>query len=164
MQVWRICKRIYKDTSFSGIGGLKGSMRWHHKGHLIVYTSSSLSLATLESWVQPDPHRALTNYVSVCAHIPDDLLVERIDEAILPMDWRTPDSPGSSLLRDIGTEWLLTQSSAVLRVPSAVTISEFNYLLNPAHAGFREIQQQDPVPFEYDRRMWRTKKGSDDLS
>ncbi len=107
MRVWRICKRLYRDTSFSGIGGLKGPARWHHQGNLIVYTSASLSLATLESWVQQHLKRPLQDYVSVSAVIPDAILIEEIDEKALPVDWRLPSGPSSSRLRDIGTTWLL---------------------------------------------------------
>jgi RES domain-containing protein len=41
----------------------------------------------------------------------------------------------------------------VLAVPSVVTPQELNYLLNPAHPGFREIRVGDAQPFRPDPRL-----------
>jgi len=59
VRVWRISKRQYAPAAFSGDGGLRAAMRWNHKGHRIVYTSRSLSLATLELWVHTPPIESL---------------------------------------------------------------------------------------------------------
>jgi RES domain-containing protein len=155
MQVWRICKQDHIKTSFSGIGGLKGSARWHHRGHLIVYTSASLSLASLEIWVHVDARQPIPSYISVSANIPDDLSIERLPLAALPDDWRGREGRDFSVTRKLGTDWLIRRSSAVLQVPSAVIPGEFNYLLNPKHPDFPKIQQGQPAPFKHDARMWK---------
>jgi RES domain-containing protein len=41
----------------------------------------------------------------------------------------------------------------VLKVPSAVTLVEFNYLLNPEHRDFASIEIGDPQPFKLDYRL-----------
>ncbi len=154
MQVWRICKRAYLATSFSGDGGLCTPGRWHHRGHRIVYTSQSLSLAQLETWIHVAPQQPLPSYVAVSAEIPDDLTVDLIDEQDLPADWRAVE-PSPVALREIGSRWLVSLSSAVARVPSAVTPGEFNYLLNPLHSGFQRIRPGEPMPFRFDPRIWK---------
>lgn len=133
MRVWRISKRQYAPAVFSGNGGLRAAMRWNHKGHRIVYTSQSLSLATLELWVHTPPIEPLTTYVSVAAGIPDDLQITLFEQAALPPDWR--EDPAGSL-RNLGTHWLVSKVSAVARVPSAIVPTEYNYLLNPEHPDF----------------------------
>jgi RES domain-containing protein len=75
MQVWRICKRRYAESAFSGEGGLIAPARWHHVGNRIVYTSQSLSLATLETWVHVAPQFPLPDHVALPADIPDDLRI-----------------------------------------------------------------------------------------
>ena len=67
MRVWLISKAIYAQKSFSREGGLKAAARWHHKGHRIVYTSESLSLATLEFRVHIDPEEPLASYTATAA-------------------------------------------------------------------------------------------------
>jgi RES domain-containing protein len=43
----------------------------------------------------------------------------------------------------------------VLSVPSAMVPEERNYLLNPAHAGFRKMTFGPARPFSFDPRMWK---------
>lgn len=153
MRVWRISKAIYAQKSFSGEGGLKAAARWHHKGHQVVYTSESLSLATLELWVHIDPEQPLRSYVATAAEIPDELPVHLFEASALPAAWR--EYPGPMALRDAGTEWLESRRTAVARVPSAITPGEFNFLLNPKHPDWGHIRIADPIPFIFDRRMWK---------
>ncbi len=131
-------------------------MRWNHKGHRIVYTSQSLSLATLELWVHTPPIQPLTTYVSVTATIPDDLQITVFDPETLPPDWQEDPAPAS--LRDLGTNWLVSKVAAVVRVPSAIVPTEYNYLLNPEHPDFGLIAMAEPIPFVFDRRMWKPRK------
>ncbi len=154
MQVWRICKRIYVDSSFSGNGGLKSFGRWHHRGNRIVYTSQSLSLAAIEIWVHVSPPHPLPTYLAVPAEIPDDLAITEVEENALLQNWREV-HPSPRNLRDLGTRWLRSLSSAVARVPSAVTPGEYNYLLNPLHSDFQRIVPGPPQPFRFDPRMWK---------
>ena len=50
-------------------------------------------------------------------------------------------------------EWLISGSSAVLAVPSAVIPTDLNYLLNPEHPDFRSIEIGLPRPFRLDFRL-----------
>lgn len=93
MRVWRISKRQYAPAAFSGNGGLRAAMRWNHKCHRIVYTSQSLSLATLELWVHTPPIEPLTTYVSVAAGIPDELQINVFDQEVLPRGWQEDPAP-----------------------------------------------------------------------
>jgi RES domain-containing protein len=43
--------------------------------------------------------------------------------------------------------------SAVLRVPSVVVPSEFNYVLNPSHPALADIHIGEPMPFPFDARL-----------
>jgi len=119
-----------------------------------VYTSQSLSLAQLEIWMHVAPRNPLPSYVAVSAEIPDDVSVHAVAEADLPAGWEAAE-PSPLALRDIGTKWLKSLSSAVARVPSVVTRGEFNYLLNPLHPQFERIRPGQPEPFRFDPRMWK---------
>ena len=87
------------------------------------------------------------------ADIPDDISVTSLGEGDLPGHWRR--FPAPETLAEIGTKWVQTMESAVLRVPSAVIPQESNFLLNPAHPDFPKIQIESPAPFTFDPRMWR---------
>ena len=90
--------------------------------------------------------------VQIFADIPDDIRIHDMRAATLPPDWNRIDAPVMQL-REMGTLWLLSNDSAIARVPSAVTPREFNYLLNPHHPDFSLIQSGTPEPFAYDARM-----------
>jgi RES domain-containing protein len=88
--------------------------------------------------------------VIVSCHFPE-AIVEELDESSLPENWR--ESPAPPELQAIGDQWLLSRSSAVLKVPSAAVLFEYNYLLNPEHPDFRSIDIGLPRPFQLDYRL-----------
>ena len=91
--------------------------------------------------------------VSIRASLPDDVAVEKLDPSSLPPDWRR--SPGPDELRDIGSEWLESMRTVALLVPSAVTPSETNIVINPRHSDMSKLTQLAPEPFAFDPRMRR---------
>lgn len=149
LTVWRLVTRRFADTAFTGEGARLHGGRWNRKGIPMVYTAGSQSLAMLEMLVQDDPLRA--HYMMIPATLPDTLVIERIDASRLPADWRALPAPES--LQAMGSEWARLKNSAVLAVPSAVIPAETNYLLNPAHPTFAEIEIGEAQPFITDLRL-----------
>lgn len=147
---WRIVAAQWADDAFSGEGGRRASARWHSAPARIVYTSSSISLATLELLVHVQRPLGLQDYALVSCLFPE-AIVEELDRARLPANWR--DYPEPPELRVLGGEWLDKATSAVLAVPSAVTPEEVNYLINPEHEHFRSIEIGTPRPFHVDFRL-----------
>jgi len=43
-------------------------------------------------------------------------------------------------------------------VPSAIVVEEWNYLLNPLHPDFAKLKLSAPKPFDFDRRLARSRK------
>lgn len=147
MLVYRLSKRDYLSTAFSGEGARLAGARWNSRGLAMTYTSASISLAMLELLVQGLSPSQLQMYVGLSAVVPDDSL----EIATLPPDWRNYPHPAST--KRYGDEWLKSQCSLVLRVPSAILPLEFNYLLNPNHPRFTELQLQKPFELSYDERI-----------
>ena len=149
IETWRIVKAEHADSAFSGDGSMLCAGRWHSEGTRVVYTAESIALATLEILV----NMRKLNVPEYCA-IPcsfQEALVEEIDVRRLPENWADPVAPLS--LRAFGDEWARKGVSAALRVPSAVTLVEFNYLLNPEHRDFSSIELGEPRPFRLDYRL-----------
>jgi len=136
IRAWRIVKTGYSADAFSGEGARLYGGRWNSSGIAMVYTAGSKSLATLELLVHLDNTSVLPSF-SICSVDFDDSLVEIRDPARLPRDWRKTPPPIS--LKSVGNSWILRGSSVVLRVPSAVIESEYNYLINPAHIDFKKL-------------------------
>lgn len=152
--VWRISKRKYAATAFSGEGSRRASGRWHSKGTSIVYTSATLSLAALETFVHMEIEDAGSLFVSIQVDIPDSVLIEKVDITKLPLDWQNIPAPAA--LAVIGDEWFNSKRTAVLIVPSAIIPIENNYLINPFHQDFGKIKIHPPEPFVLDQRIWKS--------
>lgn len=152
MRVWRISKAKYAHSAFSGEGAKLFDARWNLAGAPMVYTSFSLALAAIEFFVHLDPSEAPTGLVFLMAEVPDNLAVERVEVAQLPRDWRRTEN---TLLQQLGTDWVRSQRSVALIVPSAAVEGEWNVLLNPIHPDFKKIEISEPRPFRYDARMFK---------
>ena len=150
IEAWRIVKAESADDAFSGEGAMLHSGRWHSAGTRIIYTAQSIALATLEILVNMQ-RITVPAYAVIPCRFPE-ALVEEIDLAKLPENWSEPIAP--TALRRFGDDWARRRASAVLKVPSAVTLVEFNYLLNPEHRDFQSIDIGAPRPFSLDVRLY----------
>ena len=148
---FRLCKTKHLSSAFNGEGASLNGGRWNSTGFAVVYTSSSLSLATLEVLVHLEDPVAFANLFSwIPIEIPE-ALVEHIDPATLPDGWNHDEINIST--RSIGDTWLRSMRSAVLAVPSVITPGEWNYLLNPGHPGFSKIRVGVACEFRMNRRL-----------
>lgn len=149
IEAWRIVKAEYADDAFSGEGAALYAGRWHSEGTRIVYTAESIALATLEILVRMRRMNVPSYMVIPCSF--HERQVEALDVERLPENWAAAAAPVG--LRRFGDTWARNRASAVLRVPSAVTLVEFNYLLNPEHPDFALIDIGEPRPFSLDLRL-----------
>jgi RES domain-containing protein len=151
LTAWRIVKAEFAADAFSGEGAVRVAGRWHSEGTRIVYTAESISLATLEILVHMRSRKAVPDYRLIPCYFPE-ACVEELDISVLPPDWNAHIAP--TALRGFGDDWTARGASPVLKVPSAVTQSEFNYLLNPEHEDFRSVDIGEPRLFHLDVRLF----------
>lgn len=152
MHFWRICRRKYAAAAATGEGARLYGGRWNSRGVRVVYASTSLSLAAMETFVHIEPNLAPRDLVFIRGAIPDALSVPKLDLKLLPARWQR--SIGESLAH-FGDDWVRKAANAALLVPSAVIDDEWNILLNPAHSDFPKIRFRAPEPFHFDSRMFR---------
>ena len=146
---WRIVKTRYSADAFTGEGARLYGGRWNSPGTALVYTAGSTSLATLELRVHLNT--SVLPRFSICPVDFDDSLVELLESAALPRDWRQSPPPNS--LRVVGDDWISRGSTVVLRVPSALIETEYNYLINPAHVDFKKLVIGRLEAFTLDPRL-----------
>jgi RES domain-containing protein len=152
MKFWRICRRRYVAEAASGEGARLYGGRWNSRGVRVVYASTSLALAAVETFVNLEPNLQPGDLVSIEGEIPEATGVEKVDLKALPAHWyETRDES----LRRFGNEWIEAGRTVALLVPSAAIRGEWNVLLNPAHADFSKVKFQKPQPFKFDARMFR---------
>jgi RES domain-containing protein len=150
LTTWRITKAQFADQIFGGEGARAYGGRWNSQGYWVAYTSATASLAILELLANADQFELIGEFALASCSF-DESLVSHVEIDDLPPNWREPRPPVE--LRDFGDEWICSERSAVLSVPSVIIGQERNYLLNPAHDDFRTIKLSSPEPFRLDLRL-----------
>ena len=147
MRLWRISSH----ASLSGEGGLHASGRWHSRGRRVEYFADHPASALVEVMVhlEIDAEDLPTHYQLLGIAVPDELAVTTVDEDTLPADWREQ----AALTRARGDDWLRSESTALLRVPSAIVPDANNYLLHPVHANATRINIASAVRAAFDPRL-----------
>ena len=150
--VWRLCRKPYAPESDSGEGSRLFGGRWSPVGLRVAYSSESRSLATIEVLANArDPELLFAQpWVMIPATLPAEIIEA---PRRVPDNWRT--TPYATDTQAFGAEWARAARSAALRVPSAVVLGEFNYLLNPAHPDFARVRIGPPEVFSFDLRLRR---------
>lgn len=150
INAWCLVQPWHADDAFSGEGARLYGGRWNVIGTRVVYAAGSVSLATLELIAQVSRPARLREYALIACAFPE-AIVEDLDPANLPPDWHTYPPPPA--VQQLGDAWLKSGVSAVLKVPSAVIPSEFNYILDPEHSDFGSVAIGLPKPFNLDWRL-----------
>lgn len=152
MRIWRICRARFAGDALKGEGSRLYGGRWNSPGVRMVYASTSLALAALETFVNLEPNLRPYDLVSIDGEIADALRVKHLDAKLLPANWHRG---GNESLRRLGDEWVHRGDSVALLVPSAAVRGERNVLINPVHPDFARVKFKKPRPFEFDLRMFR---------
>lgn len=144
-------ERLARGTAaeaFSGEGGLYYALRWNSTGTRLVYTSTSVALACLETLVHMQMLVRSEDRWLFTIEVPDEC-VEELKRP--PAGWN--DEPATAVSRVIGDRWVVEQRSVALLVPSVVVPIEQNALINPRHPKFRIDWVKPRERFRYDPRL-----------
>ena len=147
---WRIVRAARADSAFTGAGSRAYGGRWNSRGTAIIYVSEHESLAALELFVHTIPLSPTDRYLSFRLEW-DDKLTEYFPKKSLPPDWNA--EPPMFETNQIGDEWSRRGRSLALAVPSVLSTSEINFLLNPRHSDFRKIKISQPIEYYFDARL-----------
>ncbi len=150
MQVFRIAKEEY-ISDLEGTGARIHGGRWNQKGYNVLYTSEHESVAVLEVLAHTPITTLPKDLKMMILTIPDSVSVKTVDIKSLPANWRK--YPAPDILAERGTNWLRSASCLLLKVPSVITPSEYNVLINPAHKEFKEITTNELRDFRFDERL-----------
>lgn len=147
---WRIVRAARANSAFTGEGARIYGGRWNSPGTAIVYVSQHESLAALELFVHLTPLSPDGRYVSFRLDW-EDKLTEHFPVKNLPPHWNA--EPLDFQTMQIGDEWVRAGKSVALAVPSVLSTSEVNFLLNPNHPDFKKIKINKPIEYRFDSRL-----------
>jgi RES domain-containing protein len=152
MDLFRIAREEYV-RDLSGVGARIYGGRWNRKGSAVIYTSETRSLATVEFLVHVPIGIRPAGLSIARLRVPDRFVPEAVERSRLPANWRTYPAPPE--LAGIGTNWIRSSRSLLLRVPSAVVDGEFNILINPDHPGISKVRIASVEDLRIDERLLR---------
>jgi RES domain-containing protein len=153
--VWRIATDTpdYGADDLSGKGAERTGGRWNRNGTPLIYTSTSIALACLETVV----------HLSGGAPLPLNRYLVRI--SLSPSAWRKrivfdptahvgwDAAPPGLVSMDWGTQWVVSGASLLAEVPSVVIPEEPNILINPTYTGAARLEVSKLRKWQYDLRL-----------
>ncbi len=148
MIVYRIAN-IKHSSDLTGTGAAMYGGRWNSKGKPVIYTGGSIEIALLEVLANITTPQ-LDNYKLVQIEIPDDS-IEELTVTDLPKNWKHYPAPTEITM--VGDEWINSNRSVALKVPSCIVPTAYNYVLNCSHSYFRKVKIIDISPFKIDNRL-----------
>jgi RES domain-containing protein len=154
---WRLSQAPYdsKAQAFDGEGAFRTGRRWNSRGVRVVYAASSIALASLEILVNLEDMETLkTHYTAYKIRFPQRIMqtvMPNGDLNGLPDDWSSNPKPPSA--KAVGDAWVKAAQSAVLEIPSAIIPLERNYLINPLHPDFKQIEIESGIKYAFDPRL-----------
>lgn len=152
MKVFRLSRKKYANE-LSGKGASLSANRWNSKGAEIIYCASSRALAMAEVAVHLNLALIPNDYLMLEIYIPDSIKIQKIDNNKMPSGWDL--FPHISPTQKIGDDFMSQNKYCVLSVPSAVVKGDFNYLLNPFHRDFKNIEIVNSYSFSFDQRFFK---------
>ncbi len=150
MVVFRIAKSAYIGD-LSGSGPRLYGGRWNPKGIGVLYASESRALAALEFFVHLSRTIIPPGLSLASIEIPDKASAKEITMEELPRNWRS--YPAALELADIGSSWIRSKKSLLLRLPSVIMPPEKNVLINPAHPEMIGVRIIEVEPYSPDPRL-----------
>lgn len=146
MEVYNIRKaKFAQELRASGVAN-----RWNREEEYVIYTGSSISLATLELLAHRAGIDVKMEYklLFIALNI-TEADIRKIDPESLAEDWRSISSYPA--LQRLGSTWYREQRELVLQVPSAIVPWESNYLINTRHPDFGDkvrISKKEDYPWD----------------
>lgn len=153
--VWRIARHttLGNPTDMSGEAAKDNGGRWNSIGSAVVYSSTTIALAALETLTRFSNADTARNSFLVRVEVPYEIWRKRktTPAASLPVTWLSIPAAPTSI--DFGDAWLAARSEAIMLVPSVIIPEEFNVMINPRHPEAGRITASVQRPFLYDPRL-----------
>lgn len=148
MIVYRLA-RTNHSNDLSGTGAAMYGGRWNSKGRPVIYTGGSIEIALLEVLANITTPQ-LDDYNLVKIEIPDNSIYE-LKISDFPKNWKHYPAPTEITI--LGDKWINPNRSVVLKVPSCIVPSAYNFVLNCLHPEYKKVKIIDITPFNIDSRL-----------
>ncbi len=135
-----------------GTGASLNGARWNSPGAAPIYAAENYSAAYLELLIKVGTVALGRTYHYCRIEVPEEVQVENSD---FPLD----QLESEAATRGCGNQWWKQKRTALLRVPSAVTRVDSNFLINPHHSQFPLLRVSAPELVWVDPRIAASASG-----
>lgn len=151
MIVYRVCGAKYASNISGESSRKQRNNRWNSFGTPMLYTSNSPALCAVEIHQYLPPSFIPKNYSLLKIEIPDDnhLL---IDAAFFDNEHWIDEV---TITQSLGDFFIQQNEYLVMKVPSAMISSCFNYLINPNHKDFSKVTIIDTLEFPIRGKLFK---------
>ncbi|WP_273388502.1 RES family NAD+ phosphorylase [Thermomonas hydrothermalis] len=132
--------KAWLANDLTGAGAARYPGRWNLEGEYVVYASTTLALAMLETVAHIDSHGLPLNRYVVWIDVPDDVWKARrvLKEEDLPRGWDA--IPHGMASTQVGSDWYNANQEALLELPSAIVPEESIVLINAKHKDAKRLK------------------------
>jgi RES domain-containing protein len=130
----------------SGQGAFLYGGRWNSPGQHALYTSENNLLAALEVAVRVPLSKISKDFVMVPISLPDS---NEIHLPSLKKNW----NQDTTYTQAQGDRFLKERKHLVMKIPSALMLGTFNYIINPRHESIRHVKALPSGPLVFDDRL-----------
>ncbi|RNL54242.1 RES family NAD+ phosphorylase [Pedobacter jejuensis] len=149
MVLYRISNCLHAKD-FSGTGAKLYGGRWNSVGIPLHYMASNRALAALEVLVNKNSMINSKNFCLTVFELPEKS-IKTLEIEDLPEDWKS--YPAPNRLAKMGDAFVNENKYLLLKVPSAIIIDEYNYMMNVNHSLADKIKIIEVKPFNFDNRL-----------
>ena len=151
MKLYRISTSEYIDD-LTGTGAKLYGGRWNLKGTPLLYCSENTSLSILEILVHFDgltvPQNLELSHLEL-----DESLIQKFSTTKFNKIRKSKNAEYE--FKNAGQQWIKSGKSLALKVPSVITVNEFNILVNPRHKNFKMLKRIKKEKLELDERLFK---------
>jgi RES domain-containing protein len=156
-EVWRIAQDTphYGADDLSGKGAEEVGGRWNRPGTALLYCSSSIALACLETLVHLAGNDRLPfNRYLVRIMLPPSAWRHRTRfESSENVGWDS--GPQGVVSLSWGNAWAASAQTLIAEIPSVIIPEEANILINPRHRDAKRLRALKLRRWTYDPRLDR---------
>ncbi len=148
MRVFRLAREEYAyQLLASGV-----SNRWNKSGQYVIYASDSISLCALELLAHTNGIRPVGNYKIMGIEVADPVEIYHLNPTDLPENWHL--LSGYPVTQQLGSSWYEDREPLIMKIPSAIISTEWNYVINTGHLDFEsDVRLKEVTDFFWDSRF-----------
>ena len=147
MIVYRLAHTKYAKLQASGLPN-----RWNKAEQFVLNTSQSISLCALELLAHTGGVRSKGTFKIMHIEVKNVEDIPEQNPTKLPKDWQQLSA--YHLTQEVGSAWYESANHLLLKVPSVLVPSEWNYVINTKHSKFsKKVRILEMTDFFWDHRF-----------